>query len=128
MTAHALTHRAQAAYGAGSSAVRTPRSTEYAVFARITRRIKHAAERGRPGFAELAAALHENQQLWLILSLDVASDANGLPIDLRASLLGLAEFTRKHTAAVLQNKADVRPILEINVAVMKGLAGQGNPT
>ena len=121
-----MAFRARTAYGQGSTAVRTPRGTEYAVFAKITRRMKTAAEKGKSAFPELAAALHDNLKLWAVLGADVASDGNALPRELRAGILNLAQFTRTHTHKVLQGGADIRPLLEINIAIMKGLASQEN--
>ncbi len=115
---------AETAYGAQSAAARTPRGTEYAVFSQVTRRMKAAAEKGRTGFPALAEALHENRKLWTTLAVNVADEANALPQDLRARLFYLAEFTFHHTSRVLAREADVRPLIEINAAVMRGLLGQ----
>ena len=115
---------AETAYGAQSAAARTPRGTEYAVFSQVTRRMKAAAEQGRIGFPALAEALHENRKLWTTLAVNVADEANQLPKDLRARLFYLAEFTFQHSSKVLAREADVRPLIEINAAVMRGLLGQ----
>jgi len=114
---------AETAYGARSAAARTPRGTEYAVFSQITRRMKAAAEQGRMGFPALAEALHENRKLWTTVAVNVADEANQLPKDLRARLFYLAEFTFQHTSKVLAREADVRPLIEINAAIMRGLLG-----
>ncbi|WP_369932459.1 flagellar biosynthesis regulator FlaF [Rhodovulum sp. 12E13] len=115
---------AETAYGAQSAAARTPRGTEYAVFSQVTRRMKAAAEKGRAGFPALAEALHDNRRLWTTLAVNVADGDNGLPRDLRARLVYLAEFTFQHSSKVLAREADVRPLIEINAAVMRGLLGQ----
>lgn len=116
---------AQKAYGSRTVPVRTPRGTEYAVFARITQRIQAAERRGALGFPDLAAALHDNRRLWSILATDVADDANALPRDLRARIFYLAEFTFQHTPKVLGGKAKAVPLVEINAAVMRGLLEGG---
>jgi flagellar protein FlaF len=115
---------AQSAYGAEAAAARTPRGTEYAVFSQITRRLKAAADRGRPGFPALVEALHENRRLWRTVAVNVADEANALPRELRARLLALANFTDRHTLKVLAREAPPRPLIEINAAVMRGLLGQ----
>ena len=125
MNALAPAKMAQAAYGTSSVPVRTERGTEYAVFSRITRRMKSAAEQGCAGFPALAEALHENRRLWTIIATDVSGEENKLPQDLRARLFYLAEFTFQHTSKVLSDEEDVRPLIEINAAVMRGLAGDG---
>jgi len=115
---------AEAAYGARSAAARTPRGIEYAVLSQITRRLKDAGDHGRRGFPALAEALHENRRLWTALAVNVADEGNALPPDLRARLIYLAEFTLHHTARVLAREAEVRPLIEVNAAVMRGLLGR----
>nr|WP_074256918.1 flagellar biosynthesis regulator FlaF [Vannielia litorea] len=111
---------AQSAYSSGQQApLRTHRGTEYAAFSRVTSRLK--APRS---FNALAAAVHENRQLWTALAADVADAENGLTADLRARIFYLARFTAQHSSKVLRRKADVLPLIEINMAVMRGLGGK----
>ncbi|SFL74991.1 flagellar biosynthesis regulator FlaF [Shimia aestuarii] len=112
---------AQRGYSRASAPTRTPRKLEYDVIARITHRLKSAAQKGKPGFAALAEAVHENRQLWTLLATDVADSDNGLPESLRAQLFYLAEFTNHHSGKVLAGRASVRPLLEINTAILRGL-------
>ena len=112
---------AQRAYGESAAPTRTPRTLEYDAIARTTRRMNLAAKKGKTGFSELAAALHENRQLWTLFASSVADEDNALPKHLRAQLFYLAEFTHQHSSKILEGKARVRPLLEINTAVLKGL-------
>ncbi|MDQ7070632.1 MAG: flagellar biosynthesis regulator FlaF [Rhodobacterales bacterium] len=112
---------ARRAYTNKSAPIRTPRGTEYEVFANITHRLKAAALKGKTGFPALAMAIHDNRKLWTLLAVDVADKDNGLPKDLRARIFYLAEFTQKHSREVLRNSASVAPLLEVNAAVMRGL-------
>jgi flagellar protein FlaF len=48
-----------------------------------------------------------------------------LPRALRAQIFYLAEFTRQHTSKVLRGDAEVTPLIDINTAIMQGLAGHG---
>jgi len=122
---HAQT-MAQMAYSRASAPVRTDRGTEYDLFARVTRALKSADDRGKAGFRDLAEAIHENRRLWALLAGDVASEDNSLPQELRARIFYLAEFTHQHSQKVLGGKAGARVLVEINAAVMKGLrAGVG---
>lgn len=115
--------QAKTAYGSSATPVRTYRGTEYALFTRVTRKLHEAARRGPAGFVALSKALHENRTMWTTLAADVADDGNQLPDDLRAQLFYLSEFTAAHTRKVLKGEAGVRPLLEINMSVMRGLAG-----
>ncbi|PWE32370.1 flagellar biosynthesis regulatory protein FlaF [Maritimibacter sp. 55A14] len=112
---------AQMGYGAATAPIRTPRGTEYEAFARITHRLRAAAETGGTGLSQLAEALHENRRLWTILAADVAEPGNSLPPQLRAQIFYLAEFTIKHSGEILRGKADAAPLIEINTAIMRGL-------
>ena len=51
------------------------------------------------------------------------SDANSLPVPLRAQLISLAEFVRRHSLAVLAGRARLGALIDINTAIMKGLRG-----
>lgn len=119
---------AQRAYTgyAAASALGSPRAAEYDAFARVTARLGSAAKAGPSGFARLAAALHENRRLWALVAAEVADPRNALPAELRARLFYLAEFTEDHTRRVLAREAGAAAdaLVEINTAVMRGLAGQ----
>lgn len=114
---------AQSAYSSGQQApLRTHRGTEYAAFSRVTARLK-----GSRTFNALANAVHENRQLWTALAADVADNDNGLTPDLRARIFYLARFTAQHSSKVLRRKANVVPLIEINMAVMRGLGSAPAP-
>ncbi len=118
--------QAQTGYSATTqNQIRSPRAVEYAAVARITARLKKAGSGGLDHFPDLAAALHENRNLWRVLAIDVATDGNGLPADLRARVFYLFEFTDQHTTKVLERRAEVAPLIEINTAIMRGLGNNG---
>ncbi|MFB2532010.1 flagellar biosynthesis regulator FlaF [Paracoccus sp. p3-h83] len=112
---------ARSAYGAPGDATRTPRETEYEVFARVTRHLRSAAAQGAAGFAALARAIHDNRTLWTTLAVDVADPGNTLPAALRARIFYLAQFTAEHSQKVLAGAAEVEPLVFINTAIMRGL-------
>lgn len=113
--------QAQAGYRTAAHPIRTPRGAEYEAFAHITSRMKTASDGLPARFRELAAAIHDNRRLWTILAADAADRDNPLPKELRARILYLTEFTRQHSARVLRSGAPVRPLIEINSAIMRGL-------
>jgi flagellar protein FlaF len=55
----------------------------------------------------------------------VAQPGNCLPAALRARLFYLYQFTAQHSRAVLDGKANVEVLADINTAVMRGLRGEG---
>ena len=116
--------QAQRAYARNARTTQTPRGAEYELIARVTHRIKAAAEAGPRAYPKLVEALSDNQRIWTTLAVDVADDGNALPQDLRARIFYLAEFVQQHTAKVLTRKARIKPLLEINAAILKGLSGR----
>jgi len=111
---------ARSAYSSGGQApLRTNRGTEYAAFSQVTHRLKSCRT-----FPALVEALHENRRLWTALAADVADGDNDLPNDLRARIFYLAKFTQHHSGQVLRGKVGVKPLIEINMAVMRGLGGK----
>lgn len=114
---------ARATYAGSASAARTPRDIEHEAFAAATRKLNAAASAVETDFPALAAALHDNLRLWTLIAADVAEPTNGLPAALRGRLFYLAEFARQHTPKVLAGAADPRVLIDINVAVMRGLRG-----
>lgn len=112
---------ARTAYSGLAAPVRTARSVEYDLIARITRRLRAAARLRDGDFPEFAAALHENVKLWTLLAQDVASADNALPDDLKARLIYLYEFTMHHSRQSLAEGADIDVLIDINTAVLRGL-------
>lgn len=112
---------AQQAYAQTAAPTRTPRDTEYEAISKITHRLKSAAARKATDFGGFVQALHDNRRLWNVLANGVSDAENALPNELRARIFYLAEFTEKHSSLVLSNNAVVEPLLEINMAVLRGL-------
>lgn len=109
-------------YSAGLDPIRTPRSVEYDVFARVTGSLKRAQTH-----AQCAGAIADNRSLWTALAADVSDPDNGLPAQLRGQIFYLAEFTEHHSRKVLRGEATPDALVDINTAVMSGLR-PGGPT
>ncbi len=121
MTAQLL---ARTAYASPSAATHSARSIEYEAFARVTRQLKAGLAATGGGFAALARALHDNRTLWMTLAADVADSGNGLPKALRAQFFYLAEFTTLQTSRILSGDGRAEVLIDINMAVMRGLRGE----
>ena len=116
---------AQNAYGRPETPVRSQRSIEYDLFARVTKRLSAAWAARSSDFTGLVRALHDNTAMWQVLAADVAEPDNGLPKQLRARLFYLYEFTAQHSPKVLDEQCSVEVLVDINTAVMRGLRGEG---
>lgn len=114
--------KAQAGYGATLSAVRSDRSAEYSIFAKITARLSYAAQQADTHFQDVASAIADNRKLWTHLAGDVADPDNALPDALRAQIFYLGEFVTHHSRLALRNEADIAPLIEINKTIMRGLS------
>lgn len=121
MNAYAM---AQRAYAPTAAPTRSERSIEYDGIARVTSRLKKAIVTNE--YPKLLEALHENNTLWRTLAIDVADAGNELPKDLRARIFYLAEFTDHHTKKVIRDRVSAVPLLEINMAILRGLKQEGN--
>lgn len=116
--------QARRAYGPAHSPTKSARSVEYQAFANVISRLKRHSASGANAFPALVAALHENRTLWTILAADVADPDNSLPDTLRSQIFYLAEFTDHQTSKILRGEGTADSLIEINTAVMRGLAGQ----
>lgn len=122
MNAYAL---AQRAYAPTAAPTRSDRSVEYDVIARVTSRLKRAVQTKE--YPRLLEALYENGVLWRTLAIDVADANNGLPKKLRAQIFYLAEFTEAQSKKVIRDGASAVPLLEVNMAILRGLKETGTP-
>ncbi len=113
--------KAQNAYNHNAQPIRTHRDTEYNAFARITRRLRVASGNAKTDFKELVSALYDNRKLWTILAVDVSDRDNPLPKELKAQIVYLSQYIQVHSGRVLAGKASADPLVEINIAIMKGL-------
>lgn len=114
--------RSQMAYSNHTAATRTEQSIEYELFAKMTSALVQSAK--SENFAAIAKAVHDNRRLWLALAADVSDDANTLPVELRAQIFYLAEFTQHHSSKVLTEGVSVDALVEINRSIMSGLFAQ----
>lgn len=101
------------------------RRSEYEVIAKVTQQLRDCAMNAKKNYTAYAEALYTNQRLWTALVVDVVDDENPLPDELKARVIYLADFNRHHTRRILREKASVLPLLEINMAVLRGLKQEG---
>lgn len=98
------------------------REIELQIFSNITGLLRSELTADRPGLtADLAKALTLNAKLWNLLFCDLINPNNGLPLDLKESLIALSEFTQSHTQKVLRGEAGFSVLIDINDSVILGL-------
>lgn len=108
------------AYQRTLKATESPRSTEYRLFAEITRDLIAAQQRGVVD-AGLVEALDRNRRLWIALATDCADENNLLPKEARASIISLSIWVQKYSREVTRKGEDISDLIEINRNIMKGL-------
>jgi len=118
--------QAHTAYRATSLQTKTDRSLEYEAIARITTKLK-SVSKADASFGDLVSAVDENRRLWNFIASSVSDQGNQLPKNLKAQLFFLSEFTSLHTKKILQKEADVLPLIDINLSVMRGLGMENRP-
>lgn len=111
---------AKRGYASSQKNVATETELELKIFTEITGRLSSADPKKAGGFSLLAEAVNDNARLWNLLFLDMTQDGNTLPMELRNGLIYLAEFTRMHTAKVLQGEAGPEILIEINKSIIAG--------
>lgn len=120
-----MTFHSAISYSRPEAPTRSLRSVEYDLLASISQRLRATWAARATDFPALVGALTDNTRLWSALASDVALPGNALPAALRARLFYLYEFTATHSRAVQDGKASVEVLVDINLAVMRGLRGEG---
>ena len=108
-------------YKSAQSTTETPRQTEYRLFAEITRALIGAKDNDRLD-SSFFEAIDWNRRLWLTLQMDLATDENVFPDDLKAQIISLAIWVDKHSSRVLRGDATIDSLITVNRTVMEGLA------
>ena len=112
------------AYHKAATRVEDARSTEYRLFAQVTRALMQASELDKTELSRRIDALDWNRRLWTNLGADCASVENRLPDQLRASIISLSLFVSKYTSTVMRGQGDFEVLIDINRTIMQGLAPQ----
>ena len=120
---NALTH-AYHSYAFPSS-IKSARDTEIEIILETTRRLKAAHKNRGTQYSAFAEALQANRKLWTVLAIDVAHGENGLPNELKARIFYLSEFVQHHTRLVLKDDVAIDPLLDVNLAILRGLGTKG---
>lgn len=97
----------------------SPRQTEYRLLADITRRLLSIENMKTPRAVE---AVTDNMRAWNTFSADLMQPGNGLPDALKAQLISISLWVDRHSQNVLKGSAKIGALVEVNRAVMAGLA------
>ena len=115
------------AYQKSQQSSEDPRQTEYRLFAQVTRALMDAGETPK-NIGRLADALDWNRRIWSTFASDCGAEGNGLPPQLRASIISLSIWVSKHSSLVMKGEESIDDLISINKTIMEGLAQQPAPT
>jgi len=102
----------------------TPQQIEYRLFASVTRALIELREIDNPTPRQKMEALDWNRRMWSTLSSDCGAPGNKLPKELRAQIISLALWVSKYTTEVARGSASIDALVDVNTAIMEGLAAQ----
>ncbi|PHR60922.1 MAG: hypothetical protein COA47_06875 [Robiginitomaculum sp.] len=112
------------AYQQASKRAETPSSTEYRLFAQVTRALMDAQAGSSDSFSEIAEAVDWNRRVWGAMAVDCAQAENGLPESLRAGIISLSMFISRHSTIVVRDIEEMDILIDLNKTIMQGLADQ----
>ena len=112
------------AYQKAAQRSETPRDAEYRLFGQVTRALMEAAEVDPSDLKTRMEALDWNRRVWSALAADCAGPENALPHALRARIISISIWVNRHTSAVMRQSESIEPLVEVNKAIMQGLAGR----
>jgi flagellar protein FlaF len=113
------------AYQQTAQRTETPRALEYRLFGQVTRALIAASQADPKDFATRIDALGWNRQVWAALATTCSDPNNGLPVQMRASIISLGLFVSRHTSEVMKGDEDFETLIDINKMIMQGLGGPG---
>jgi len=111
------------AYQRAATQAENPRELEYRAFGHVTAQLVRVKDE-RPPPAEVAEALEANRKLWSVLQADCSVPENTLPLALRGQIISLALWVSRYSSDVIRSGAEVDPLIDINRAMMEGLAAR----
>lgn len=111
------------AYQKAQQRTETPAEVEYRLFSQVTRSLV-AVEDAKATDQALINALDWNRRMWSTLSADCSVKGNGLPNELRASIISLSMWVSKHSSAISRGEETVSDLIQVNKTIMEGLSLQ----
>jgi flagellar protein FlaF len=112
------------AYQQASARAESPSSTEYRLFAQVTRALMQAKQAPSEEYSEVAEAVDWNRRVWNAMAMDCAQAENGLPDSLKAGIISLSLFIGRHSSVVVHDVDEVDILIDLNKTIMQGLADQ----
>lgn len=111
------------AYKKAQTTTETSSQIEYRLFAQVTNALMGVKDLECTDKRTIDA-LDWNRRMWSVFSSDCGAKGNGLPDELRASIISLSIWASKHTSLIMRGKAKIEALIDVNKMIMDGLAEQ----
>lgn len=115
------------AYRQAQRVAESPREAEYRLFAQVTRALIDVHKSGLRDHSFIDA-IDWNRRMWSAFSTDCGLPGNGLPDQLRAQIISIALWVGRYSSDVVQRNASMDALIDVNRAIMDGLAAQPQNT
>ena len=112
-----------AAYSNIQAKTETSQQIEYRLLAQVTAAMRKAQEETATLQDRLNAVLW-NEKVWNAFLCDLSETGNTLPDQLKNSLIQLARWVVCETALVIEGKAELTAMINVNRQIMEGLQDQ----
>lgn len=112
---------ASRAYGEVANRTASDQQIELSLFQQVTQALQTVDQAERVSPTDWADAINRNLAMWTTLAVDLSHPDNGLPVDMRRSLITLSDFVRRTSMDVLQDDAGLADLIEINTTIIGGL-------
>ena len=109
------------AYQQASARAERPRESEYRLFGQVTCALIEASKAPKSDLKTRINAIDWNRRLWGTLASDCCQPENQLPTTLRAQIISLNSWVRRHSSLVMRGEEAFEPLIEINRIMMQGL-------
>ncbi|MTH76107.1 hypothetical protein GL286_00015 [Paracoccus aestuariivivens] len=94
---------------------------EYDAFSLVTRELVKSPRECAD--IRTISAISRNNELWTFLGAALADPSNQLRDDLKSGLMSLSAFVLRHGHNVLVGRGNTNVLIDINMAIMRGLRG-----
>lgn len=108
-----------------SSSLKSPRENEFEIILSITRELKRCDTIRTENYNAYISSIYSNRKLWTLLISDVANLDNMLPSDIKSRIFYLGEFVEHYSRKAISDNLCLIPLIEINLAILRGLNNQG---
>jgi len=109
------------AYQQANARAERPRESEYRLFGQVTRALIEASKAPSNDLRARIDAIDWNRRLWSTLASDCCQPENQLPPTLRAQIISLSSWVRRHSSLVMRGEGNFEDLIEINRIMMQGL-------